>query len=252
MKVHFLAAAVALALTPMAASAVPAVSVSGASLNNGTNTADVFAAGYNGTTPLGATWLTANPLVTPPPSSLANIYKSPFEGTTTVPTKGSDGPTYFSSGGFTATDGAGSPSLLSFSTSQSRFTMLWGSIDTYNEITFFANDDGTGTSFTYNGTSAAAAVNAFRAPAAAATANANGNYDLVGLFTFDFAGSSTLSSFRSVLFRSERGVIGGSPTDTDVPALEFALAPIPGPLGILLIGTAFAGAAAVFGRRRPA
>ena len=84
--------------------------------------------GYNGTTPAGATW-SADPTVTPPPGSVGGINQSPFNNTPVSETQ-----SYFSVWGPGVNGGAASPVTLDFASGQSDFSMLWGSIDTYNTL----------------------------------------------------------------------------------------------------------------------
>lgn len=119
------------------------------------NDADAYAGTYDGTTPLGAEWfngafkplgdgsLTAAsaPLVTPPPGFESGAYRSPFQNTPLGETQ-----TFFSIGGSKTkedgvTNGGGTPMTLEFAGSGvTKFSFLWGSIDSYNEIEFFDED----------------------------------------------------------------------------------------------------------------
>jgi hypothetical protein len=226
MNIRGVAVALALAFAPAAAGAVT-VSVLNHSPNSGTgadgNKAHLYAANYNGTTPMGASWGegAAAPLVVPPPSDEAGVYKSPFSPDGLAETQ-----TYFSVGG-QDDDGEGSllPRTLNFDVDQDGFTLLWGSIDSYNTITFLSGGSNV---FVLNGTQLADKIGGL-------SANFWGNYDHTALVEFAF-GDET---FDTVLFDSDRA------------AFEFAL-PVPLPAGALLIGTAFLGAGAVrrWGRRQ--
>ena len=243
MKFTTLAAAAVVALAPMAASAVT-VTVLNASTNGVGNQAHIFAADYSAFTPAGASWSPGpDPVVAGPPSNLGGVFKSPFANTPLGDDIAPD-QSYFSIGGVVDGDPtpAPSPQLLNFSTDQTLFKILWGSIDNYNKISFL--DAGGVEIASWTGTQAAGLVDGFLSTTT--TANAAGNFDLVGLFKFEFAPDE---AFRSVQFRSDSGVMGAASTGTDKPAMEFALVPLPAAL--LLFGTAFAGAGLVrrYGRK---
>src|SRR5262245_49878376 len=95
------------------------------------NDADVYAGSYNGTTPVGASW-SSNPLVVPPPGNVSGIYQSPFNNTALLDTQ-----SYFSVGAESGANGAPSPTSLTYSSLQNAFSLLWGSIDSYNTLQFF-------------------------------------------------------------------------------------------------------------------
>jgi hypothetical protein len=244
MKLSGFAAAAALALAPMAAGAVTATVVDH-SVNDATNDADVYAALYGAYTPAGGTWGEGGlaPIVSPPPADESGVYKSPFSGTdlgdsTTAgdPTPGTPDRDYFSVGG-TDADGEGSvsPRTLTFGSLRSSFSLLWGSIDSYNTLKF--ENTGGGFSASYTGD---AIVDLFDL---AALPDSNGNYDLVALIDFAFGPGE---GFDRITFSSE-----ASDGVTDVAAFEFAT-PVPVPMGALLIGTAFLGAGFISRRRKSA
>jgi hypothetical protein len=172
------------------------------------NDAHLYAANYDGTTPAGAAWDTV-PLV--PFGNLAGVYQSPFNNTGLLASQ-----SYFSVTG---------SETLSFGVAQSSFSLLWGSIDSYNTLSFDNGQSWTGTDI----------VRLLGLPGSAA------NYEQVALVTFSFDAGS---KFSSVTFSSSQ------------PAFEFALAPAPVgavPLpaaGWMLI--AGAGAIAAIARRRRA
>jgi hypothetical protein len=97
------------------------------------NTAHVYAANYSGSTPPGGSF-SADALVVPPPGNMAGIYQSPFNNTPLLDTQ-----SYFSVGAVDINGvGAPSPVTLTLGAPVDSFTMLWGSIDSYNTIEFFS------------------------------------------------------------------------------------------------------------------
>ena len=114
-----------------AASAATVYYIDGSTQGLG-NTAGIgYAAGYGANTPTGATW-SVDPTWEAPPEGAGGISQSPFnyvaglEGTQD----------YFTIGGVLGSNGALSPVSLTFTSLQSAFTFLWGSIDSYNSIDF--------------------------------------------------------------------------------------------------------------------
>ncbi|MCW5750297.1 MAG: VPLPA-CTERM sorting domain-containing protein [Alphaproteobacteria bacterium] len=189
----------------------------GSSTQGPGNTADVYAPNFNGTVPDGATF-SSDPLVTPPPGNLASVYQSPFNNTPLLGTQ-----TYFSVGAEDGDgDGALSPVTLTYTTDQSTFTILWGSIDSYNTIEFL---DSGGTAIaggTFTGTDIISLGGLGGAPA---------NFEQVALIKFDFDSNEL---FRSIRFTSTQA------------AFEFALpseVPAPGAAWLLLGGMLALGAA---------
>ena len=184
------------------------------------NTADVYAAGYAGTTPVGASF-SDDALVTPPPGNIAGAYQSPFNNTALGDTQ-----TYFSVGGSSGANGAASPVTLTFAAPVDAFSILWGSIDSYNTIEFFS---GAASLMAFTGTDI---VNAF------ALGGSPINYEQVALLNFSDFGTGGLTSVR---FSSSQA------------AFEFALAPAPIPLpasALLLFGAL--GGLGVISRQRKA
>lgn len=177
------------------------------------NTANVYAGNYNGTTPVGATW-SSDPLVVPPPGNWSGVYQSPFNNTPLLDTQ-----SYFSVGGVDAAgDGAPSPVTLTYGSLQNAFSMLWGSIDSYNTIEF---RQGSTLRLSLSG----ATLGGFLGGAAP-------NYEQVALLSFAF---NTNELFNNVRFISTQA------------AFEFALpgapraVPEPGTLGLLGAGIALLG-----------
>ncbi len=210
--------AVGIATAMFAASAVAAsagtVGLLDYSVQGIGNTADVYGAGYNGSTPVGASWSGAAPVVTPPPGNSGGNYQSPFNNTGLVNTQ-----SYFSVGGSSGTNGGPSPLTLMFSTPQSTLKLLWGSIDDYNKIEFFdaANNP-------LGSATGAGVVSGFAA--LSSIASGAPGFEVVGLFQFNF-GPNEL--FSNVKFTSTRA------------AFEFALAAVPVPAAAWLMLSAIGG-----------
>jgi hypothetical protein len=241
MKFPTIAAAAALALAPMSASAVTATIID-QSTNGGGNTADTFGSPliYGAFTPTGAEWddhdldLSEDPpVVDVPPSFVSAAFLSPFENTPIE-----DERDFFSVGGSSGDSGSPSPRFLDLGGDFTSFSLLWGSIDTYNTLEFL--DDGS-TVGTFTGTNIVNLINSTFG-SGTASFNSGGNSNHVALVSF-MAGSG--EAFDTLKFSSERpdGV-------TDWAAFEFAT-PVPVPAGALLFGTAFviAGVARRYGRK---
>jgi hypothetical protein len=110
------------------------------STNLAGNTADAFASDYGAVARQGQSWSPGDPTWVVPPSSEGGISLSPFENTSLEGSRN-----YYSVIGDGAPGdggGAASPQTLTFSAAQSALKILWGSIDSYNSITF---SDGTNT-----------------------------------------------------------------------------------------------------------
>ncbi len=211
-----------------AISASANVTVLDYSVQNGPgNNADVFAANYGAITPSGATW-SEDPTVPVPPTTNVSTsqYKSPFVDTPLANTR-----SYFSTGGVIGTAGSVSPITLTFATLQSSISLLWGSIDSYNKISFF--DMANSILGSYTGTQIIEAINDQKS---ASIATNQTNYEIVALLRFDFA------DFKSIVFSSEANGVGPN----DQAAFEFA-APIPLPAAAWLL---LAGVGGLFGYGR--
>lgn len=176
---------------------------------------------YSGTDPAASSW-SADPLVTPPPTSVGGVYKSPWDSVV-----GAEDTTYFSVGGSVdaggdpqGSEGVPSPVTLTYSNVQTtgEFTLFWGSIDSYNTIEFL--NAGGDTLFTYTGDELAQEIGGL----GVAT-----NYEHVALVGF-----SEIGDYKSIRFYSEDS--GG----VDIAAFEFGLltsgqAVVPLPAGLILL-----------------
>jgi hypothetical protein len=195
------------------ASSAVTMSIVDSSPQGGANTAGVtYAVGYNASTPINATWTSGDdPTVIPPPGNSSGVYQSPFNSNGLTNSQ-----SYFSV--FTSDsegDGAPSPATLTFSDLQNSFSLLWGSIDTYNTLEFLNSG---GTAFaTFVG---ADIMTALGIPVVT-------NSEMVALVNFVFG---TGEEFQGVRFSSSQA------------AFEFALVPLPA-AGLLLL----AGIGGLFG-----
>lgn len=189
-----------------------------------TNTTHTFGAGYNASTPAGATWSTPASIVNADPYTVNGQHKSPFFRTPLA-----DSQTYFVAGGSVADQPVVNPAVLNFDTDQNNFDILWGSIDNYNTLSFW-NDGSEVASFI--GTEI---FNAYTDPDAEFTSE-NVRYEEIALVNFLF-GDNEL--FDEVRFASS------------TTAFEFALpvAAVPLPAAAWLMISAFAGLGFVARRR---
>jgi hypothetical protein len=138
-----LAASAAIAI-PLSANAL-SFSVLASSTNNSGNQAHVFAADYGVTLPGGAFWvpLSVPNTINPPPTNIGSAFLSPFANTdlgddTLTTVNGSQDRSYFvvqpnPIGGFPASD---DPAKLNLGGIKTSFSLLWGSIDEENKISF--------------------------------------------------------------------------------------------------------------------
>ncbi|MGY6411825.1 MAG: Npun_F0296 family exosortase-dependent surface protein [Alkalilacustris sp.] len=236
-------AGAAVALSAGIAGAATVITIHDASRNAWASTpaenrANVFAAGYGAFTPDGATWVGDGvTVITPPPASVSGTVLSPWHN--------SDNPTpnntYFAVGGKTET--LPNPATLAFKTLQSSFTLLWGSIDEYNQIDFAgeANSGAGEIVRTVTGSDILGAIgswatlNDLNDPCDATGANRNCNALVTLRFSDDFKFSS--ASFLST---------------TGQQAFEFATVPLPAPALLLLTGIGALGGLAAKRRRREA
>ena len=176
-----------------------------------------FAVGYGANTPVDASWAAA------PDTVVGNSYhvaQSPFNSNGLTGTN-----SYFSVDPINTTN---NPAILTFNIAQTVFNILWGSVDSYNSITF---SDGS-TDWTYDGVDIALAAGIIDATQAAIDKTKDVRYEISALVNF----SDFDNAFTSVSFNS-----------TNV-AFEYALAPVPLPAGGVLLVTALGGL--VLARRR--
>lgn len=174
------------------------------------NTADVYGASY-GSAGWATSLFTSDPTVTPPPGSVSGIYQSPFNNTGLASTR-----SYFSVGGVDGDgDGSLSPNTLTFGSPKTSLSILWGSIDSYNTITFL---NGAAEVASYTGTDI---VTLFGLGGSAA------NYEQVALLNFsDLVYDSVRFTSTDAAF--EFGLDLRSPPVTAVP--------LPGALPLFVTG----------------
>jgi hypothetical protein len=167
-----------------------------------------FAVGYGANTPTGATWsLPGADIVT---GNSTGIAQSPFNSNGLTGTQD-----YFS------VNPGNTGAALTFGALQTAFSILWGSVDTYNSISFYEGANWMGT---FTGTQIGTATGS-------SLTSATG-YEISALVSFGDFGNG----FNRVEFTSTSN------------AMEFGLAPVPLPAGGLLLIGALGGLAAL--RRR--
>ena len=98
---------------------------------------------------------------------------------------GKDATTYLTTGKNVQNNSLGAKVVLNFTSAQNYFGLLWGSIDSYNHITFYSGKDGTGSSQTFNGGQVYTPV--------------TGDQEIQGTRYVNF---SQLNDFQSVVFTS--------------------------------------------------
>jgi len=206
------------------------------STNLGGNQADVFASDYGAFTPVGASW-SDDPTWVVPPADEGGISRSPFSNTGLAGTRD-----YFSVIGTGAPGeggGAESPVTLTFTEAQSSFRLLWGSIDTYNEITF---SDGGGNSVTVTGTNVAGAASGLSA--------GGGMVALVNIFDFEDPAGGAFN-FTTATFSSINGD-NSFEFATDISPDELTAVPLPASALLLLGGLGGLGGLSALRRRKRA
>ncbi|WP_375689601.1 VPLPA-CTERM sorting domain-containing protein [Pseudooceanicola sp. LIPI14-2-Ac024] len=196
------ALAVAFGFAAAAANAAT-VGLLDSSTNGVGNTADTFASGYFAATPDGATW-SSDPTVSS--GSVPNSFKSPFANTAIEGTT-----SYFAVGGESGADGAPSPVTLTLASAVNGLSILWGSIDSFNTISFYNSTNTLVDSFT--------------------------GADIIAMFGLP-GKSSTFDQVAKLYFAADAGedfkYISFSSTQA---AFEFALSEVPVPAsGLLLVG----------------
>ena len=186
--------------------AAPVVIVLNSSVQGAGNQAAVYAGNYSASVPTGANF-NIDPTVVS--GNLGGVYLSPFANTPLVGTQ-----SFFSVGATRGGNGALSPVSLTYTTLQTGFSMLWGSIDSYNTLSFL---NGSRVVKSWTG----ADINALLPGSGARVAQLG----------FDFTGDG----FNQVKFVSSS------------PAFEFALGsnavPEPGVLALIALGLVGVGVA---------
>jgi hypothetical protein len=185
------------------------INVLGTSTQGVGNTANVYAGAYDATTPVGATFSSDARVVG---GNLSGVYQSPFNNTPLLATQ-----SYFSVGGVDAIgNGAESPVTLTYSSSQNAFSMLWGSIDSYNTLEFLQGS-------TLRLSLSGATLGNYLGGSAP-------NYEQVALLSFAFNSNE--------LFNTVRFVSTQAAFEFALPGRPSASVPEPGTLGLLGLGIA--------------
>ena len=201
------------------------------------NRADVYAPNYGAFTPAGATWLPGGvgvidpPNMTPPGGDKNGEYRSPWSGTGLV-----DVNDYFAAGprfDSTLPNGA----LLTYSKPQTSIHFLWGSIDSYNRLTFGGLTGGAA-DVVFGGVAVRNDVNVWSSTNLGENVcgtGGTGNFACTALLTFTMTGNT----FTTVEFFSD-----------NAQAFEFAMIPLPAPALLLLTGIGALGGLSMARRRR--
>lgn len=222
-------AAITLAAAPMTANAatvtITVLNASGdGSTGSAANTADIYAGNYGANTPLGGATMDGNTAI----GSSSFVYRSPWDGTSKKNLN-----TFFAVGPAPNTP---NPATLTFGGAQTTFTMLWGSIDSYNEMTFGGLGSGD-PAVTITGSDVASQVNSF----AAGTCNSPANYQCTALLSFTVTSGGAGDTFSNLSFYSD-----------GAQAFEFATAPVPLPATGFLLFAGLGGLAALKRRKKAA
>lgn len=196
------------------------------------NQAHLYAPEYGAYTPGDATWAPNGvTVIAPPPGSVSSVRRSPWDATPLQ-----DVNSYFVVGPAAAT--LPNPAVLTYDRDRSSIRFLWGSVDSYNSLTFGGLASGAA-NVVVTGTQVRDAINSWsmagleRNLCRTGTGN---NFACTALLTF----TMTDDRFRTVSFLSE-----GS------QAFEFAMPiPLPAPALLLLTGIGALGGMAAARRRR--
>jgi hypothetical protein len=204
-------AAAALVIAPQGATALGvSFSVGPSSPQNGTdNEADLFASNYSAFLPTGASWTSAPNTVASGSSN--SDHKSPWVDTSLEGTN-----SYWS---VEITGNGSNPAELKFNSLQSAFTILWGSIDSYNKVRLGNSNTGSW-SDVLDGAAVASEIGA----GAGNDCGSPETFECVALVTFSAGdGSNTFGAFDIIEFESD-----------GKNAFEFGTIPLPAAAWLLL------------------